>query len=108
MNTKNYYQFSGATFLKQWYQKKTASFKRSMILMQDSAPAHAPKDATDWLASKESKGGKMVTWPPCTPDLNPFENLWALLNRESDSQEKLDTSLNSLWAFFLMHQLKWV
>ena len=53
MNTKNYYQFSGATFLKQWYQKKTASFKRSMILMQDSAPAHAPKDA---------KSPKVVKW----------------------------------------------
>lgn len=34
-------QFSEETFFKQWYRKKSASFKKVMILMQGNAPSQA-------------------------------------------------------------------
>lgn len=38
-----------------------------------------------------------MTWPPSSPDLNPIENLWALLKWEIYSEGKQYTSLNSVW-----------
>lgn len=55
-------QFLEANFLKQWYQKKPVSFKRSMIL-QDKVPSHASQYSRDWLASRGYKDA------PCSPDL---------------------------------------
>lgn len=74
--------------------------------MQDNAPSHASQYTSDWLASKGFKDGKMMTWPPFWPDLNPIENLWALLKREIYSQGKQYTSLNSLWASLLAASAK--
>ncbi|KAK7130479.1 hypothetical protein R3I93_019969 [Phoxinus phoxinus] len=89
MNSQTYCQFLEDTFFKQWYRKKSASFKKTMIFMQDNAPSHASKYSSAWLAK--------MTWPPSSPDLNPIENLWALLKREIYSEGKQYTSLNSVW-----------
>ena len=65
--------------------------------MQDNAPLHATKYSTMWLASKGLKNERIMTWPPSSPDLNPVENLWALLKREIYSEGRQYTSLNSVW-----------
>ncbi|KAJ8369355.1 hypothetical protein SKAU_G00093830 [Synaphobranchus kaupii] len=90
-------KFLEDTFFKQWYRKKSAAFKKAMIFMQDNAPSHASKYSTAWLASKGLKDDRLMTWPPSSPDLNPIENLWALLKREIYSQGRQYTSLNSIW-----------
>ena len=43
INSQTYCQFLEDTFFKQWYRKKSASFKKTMIFMQDNAPSHASK-----------------------------------------------------------------
>lgn len=98
LNSQTYCQFLEDTFFKQWYRKKSVSFKRTMIFMQDNAPSHASKYTTVWLASKGFKDDRIMKWPPSSPDLNPIENLWALLKREIYSEGKQYTSLNSVWA----------
>ncbi|KAJ1140490.1 hypothetical protein NDU88_006842 [Pleurodeles waltl] len=55
LNSQSYCQFLEDTFFKQWYRKKTASFKKNMIFMQDNAPSHASKYSTAWLARKGIK-----------------------------------------------------
>ncbi|KAI5618286.1 complement C4-B, partial [Silurus asotus] len=45
-------KFLEDTFFKQWYRKKSASFKKNMIFMQDNAPSHTSKYSTAWLARK--------------------------------------------------------
>ena len=59
---------------KQWFKRKPASFKKAIILMQDSALPHAFKYTTSWLAQKGFKDSKV--WPPASTDLNPIENNW--------------------------------
>ena len=97
INSQNYCQFLEDTFFKQWYRKKPASFKKTMIFMQDNAPSHASKYSTAWLANKGLKDDRKMTWPTSSPDLNPIENLWALLKREIYHGGKQYTSLNSVW-----------
>ena len=97
INSHTYCQFLKDTFIKQWDRKKSASFKKTMIFMQDNAPAHASKNSTAWLASKGLKDERIMTWPPSSPDLNPIENLWSLLKQEIYSEGKQYTSLNSVW-----------
>ena len=55
INSQTYSQFLEDTFFKQWYRKKSASFKKTMIFMQDNAPLHASKYSTAWLACKGLK-----------------------------------------------------
>lgn len=97
INSQTYCQFLEDTFFKQWYRKKSVSFKKNMIFMQDNAPSHASKYSTAWLASKGLKEEKIMTWPPCSPDLNPIENLWSIIKREIYREGKQYTSLNSVW-----------
>ncbi|CAI5667793.1 unnamed protein product [Oreochromis niloticus] len=97
LNSQSYCQFLEDTFFKQWYRKKSASFKKNMIFMQDNAPSHASKYSTAWLARKGIKKEKLMTWPPCSPDLNPIENLWSIIKCEIYKEGKRYTSLNSVW-----------
>ena len=97
INSQTYCQFLEDTFFKKWYKKKSPSFKKNMIFMQDNAPSHASKYTTAWLARKGIKGEKIMTWPPCSPDLNPIENLWSFMKCEIYREGRQYTSLNSVW-----------
>uniref|UniRef100_A0AAY4C701 Oxysterol-binding protein n=1 Tax=Denticeps clupeoides TaxID=299321 RepID=A0AAY4C701_9TELE len=97
LNSQTYCQFLEDTFFKQWYRKKSASFKKNMVFMQDNAPSHASKYSTAWLARKGIKEEKLMTWPPCSPDLNPIDNLWSIIKCEIYKEGKQYTSLNIVW-----------
>jgi hypothetical protein len=49
------------------------------IFMQDNAPIHTANIIKEWFASQ---GIDTMDWPPYSLDLNPIENLWALLKAE--------------------------
>ncbi|CAJ0965145.1 unnamed protein product [Ranitomeya imitator] len=51
LSSQTYCQFLEDNFFKQWYRKKSVSFKKNMIFMQDNAPSHASNYSTAWLAS---------------------------------------------------------
>jgi hypothetical protein len=38
-----------------------------------------------------------MTWPPCSPDLNPIEQLWSILKRRVYEGGVQFTSKDALW-----------
>ena len=49
------------------------------IFQQDNAPCHTANIVSDWF--KENKIN-VLQWPARSPDLNPIENLWSVLDQK--------------------------
>ena len=65
--------------------------------MQDNAPSHASRSTSYFLAQKGFTGSKLMKWPSSSRDLNPIENMWALVKRELYSGGKQYRSQSELW-----------
>ena len=65
------------------------------IFQQDGAPPHTSKRSQEWLKSNMPGFWTKDIWPPNSPDLNPIENLWAILKSKLDSMERA-TNINML------------
>lgn len=48
-------------------------------LYQDNASIHVSKATLNWLAANKID---RIEAPPCSPDLNPMENVWGMLTRD--------------------------
>jgi len=49
-----------------------------MVFMQDNAPCHKAKSVVDFL---DQNFVETLDWPPQSPDMNPIENLWAIIKQ---------------------------
>ena len=50
----------------------------NFIFQQDNAPIHKAKKTIKYF---EDSNIELLEWPPQSPDLNPIENIWALLDK---------------------------
>ena len=51
----------------------------NFIYQDDSAPCHRSKAVKQW---QESQNIEVLSWPGNSPDMNPIENLWAILKQK--------------------------
>jgi DDE superfamily endonuclease len=52
------------------------------LLMQDGASCHRAKTTMNYLTRPKLEVKLLEKWPPSSPDLNPIETVWAMLNHK--------------------------
>lgn len=88
-------------------------FERSLkleepLFQQDNAPCHVSKFTRDFM---EAKNIDPMIWPPQSPDLNPIENVWAIMKakvakRSPNTMEELKIAIQAEWDAFSVVTLR--
>lgn len=68
-------------------------YEGPMVFMQDNAPCHKAQPVMGFL---RDRGITTLDWPAQSPDLNPIENLWAIIKLRRAKQFGMPTSRNEL------------
>ena len=61
-------------------KRKLFSSNRHMTFVRDGAPAHAVKATQAWCKRNLPNFIEKTSWPPNSPDINPVENLWSIMD----------------------------
>ena len=88
------------SYIRKCLSRVAPQLAQNRILMQDGASCHTSHAVSEYLARK---GIAVITdWPSHSPDMNPIEQVWGLLNRriselQPSSQEELERSAVTAW-----------
>ncbi len=84
------------TYLLNAYPKLrgTSSRQGTLSFMQDNAGAHRDSNTKIWF---ETNHVHRLQWPPYSPDMNPLENIWGIIqDKLYNTNEVLETS-DDVW-----------
>ena len=68
-----------------------------LIFQQDNAPAHKSKIIVNFFQENE---WEVLEWPAYSPDLNPNENLWAILKQRLRKQTVFWENLEEVYEIW--------
>lgn len=79
--------------------------EENYIFQDDNAPCHASAKTKSW---KEHNSVEILPWPAQSPDLNPIENLWNILEKSIRKRiKKYDSTLTNKNNFFTALKEEW-
>lgn len=67
--------------------------KQETLFMQDNAPVHTAKTTKAWL---QQEGISCLRWPAQSPDMNPIEHAWSMLDKAMQKRPNKPTSATNL------------
>ena len=101
VNGPTYIEIIGAV-LPQFIRATFVPKCNKWLLMQDNAPSHTSKFAMNWF---ERNRIPVLAWPPSSPDLNPIENFWDMIDERLKKMRpktiaELQAMIKTIWMGF--------
>ena len=96
LSSATYCQFL-KNVLEPWLEEVPLTRLKKIVFMHDNAPCHAARATIKCLQGLGFKDETLMVWPPNSPDINPIENLWAIIKQRVYVDGRQFSTLSELW-----------
>ena len=81
-------------------EMKEITSSETLYLQMDNVRYHWTTEALEFYLEKNIK---VIDWPPYSPDLNPIENIWAIMKQKIEGRKfatmtSLKNELYNIWG----------
>ena len=79
-------------------ERKMVESEDQAIFMQDGAPLHTARATQQWCQENFPGFWEKGIWPGNSPDLNPIENLWSIMQQKLDEEKRSSQLSEHYWT----------